>query len=139
MIVMEHSCRLNVLCFLARSDYRVSCPFIIQFFSPVDTLSLLFHSFFTKHISRFFKEPVCGRRICNLSSHCCKLADHMHALFTQWHWKAWWICRTNNPMNPYTNAQCCILNVLYCLCNIISVLRPFFSVLVSPFSVNSIL
>lgn len=42
-------------------------------------------------------------------------------------------------MNPYTNAQCCIFNVLYCLCNIISVLGPFFSVLVSLLSVNSIL
>lgn len=48
MIVMEHSCRLNVLCFLARSDYHVSCPFIIQLSSPVNTLCLLFHSFFNE-------------------------------------------------------------------------------------------
>lgn len=46
MIVMEHSCRLNVLCFLAKSDYRLRCPCIIQLFSPVSTLSLLFQSFF---------------------------------------------------------------------------------------------
>lgn len=44
MIVMEHSCRLNVLCFLATIYSSVSHPFI-KLFSPVNTVSLLFHSF----------------------------------------------------------------------------------------------
>lgn len=61
----------------------------------------------------------------------------MHCLFSGT--GKWWICRTNNFMNLYTNSWCCIFSVLYCLYNTIHVLGPFFSVLVSPFSVGSIL
>lgn len=84
MIVMEHSCRLNALRFLARS---VSCLFVSQSFSAVNISSPFFFFFLSKHISIFLKEAVLWTGFA-ISSHYCELADHMPALFTQWHLKA---------------------------------------------------
>lgn len=131
-----------VLCFLAKSDHHLRCPFVIHLYSLVSTLSLLFQSFFfnfiflTNHISRFFREFL-GEFAIYLPTVANWQIIHMHCLFSGT--RKWWICRTNNSTNPYTDSWCCVFNVLYCLYNIIHGLGPFFSVLVSPFSVSSIL
>lgn len=137
MIVMEHSCRLNALCFLARS---VSCPFVIQSFSAVNISSpfLSFFFFFSsKHISVFLKEAVCGQNlqflptIANWQTIClpCLLSG------------TWKPDEFAEP--PVLQIHTRMLGVVYSMCYVvyvtISVLGPFFSVLVSPFSVKSIL
>lgn len=109
---MEHSCRLDIICFLARS---VSCPLVNQSLLAVTILSLCFtFSSFFLNISADKKEAVWGQNLQFLLT----VANwHTYALFAQWHLKARWICGTLSPVNPNKTAQCCVSDVLYGLCN----------------------
>lgn len=142
MIVMEHSCRLKVLCFLAKSDYRLRCPCIIQLFSPVSTLRLLFQSFFFFFKYKAYQQILQGT---------CLWMENLQFIFPLLQIGRSYACTVYSVALEsdefaeltvlwiHTQILDVVYSMLYCLYNIISVLGPFFSVLASPFSVNSIL
>lgn len=149
MIVLEHFHMLSVLFFSTSAQlttplengYNVSyslifmtiwlLPKFIVFKSVLfPLLSLL------KYINRFLKQAVCWWRICSRTGRSSKPTSVYPGAI-----KCLWICRPNSPMNPHISGICCILDVLYYLCNMLNVLPSINFLLcsrVNPLSVNNI-